>query len=137
MASARAAAARTTRTSTCCATRSTPALRLRWRWSPRSSRTPVQGANRVAPSAEGRGMGRLFTIACLLPLPALPAVAQASDTVSRQVPGTPADKLAKLPIDPYAYDYAKKCLKHPQEGTLALQDWLEKQAGGVSWGIMR
>lgn len=51
--------------------------------------------------------------------------------------GNPANRLAKLPIDDYAYDYAKDCKKHPQSGTLALQRWLEKNAAGVSWGIMR
>src|SRR5436853_1508980 len=48
-----------------------------------------------------------------------------------------AAALAAQPIDPYQYDYAKKCLKHPQKGTLALEHWLEKDARGVSWGIMR
>src|SRR5205085_5894634 len=41
------------------------------------------------------------------------------------------------PIDPYQYDYATKCLKRPQKGTLAFQSWLEHNAKGVSWGIMR
>jgi hypothetical protein len=49
----------------------------------------------------------------------------------------PALASAAQPIDPYQYDYAKKCLKHPQKGTLALQKWLEHNARGLSWGIMR
>ena len=53
------------------------------------------------------------------------------------MPGNPADKLDALPIDAQQYDYAKKCLKKPQKGTLALQSWLQTHAEGVSWGIMR
>jgi hypothetical protein len=64
-------------------------------------------------------MRRFLMLACLTLLAAVPAAAATST------------------IDPYQYDYAKKCLKHPQKGTLALQRWLEKNAGGVSWGIMR
>ena len=51
--------------------------------------------------------------------------------------GNPANGLAKLPIDDYRYDHAKECKKRPQPGMLALQRWLEKNAAGVSWGIMR
>jgi hypothetical protein len=51
--------------------------------------------------------------------------------------GNPANRLADKPIDPYQYDYAQGCRKHPQKGTLALQSWLEHHARGVSWGIMR
>src|SRR2546423_14549597 len=65
-------------------------------------------------------MRRLLVLVCLAALPAVPALAAAAE-----------------PIDPYQYDYATKCLKHPQKGTLALQSWLEHNAGGVSWGIMR
>jgi hypothetical protein len=65
---------------------------------------------------------------------ALPAAATAAFKV---VPGNPADKLAALPMDGMKYDYAKKCLKKPQAGMLALQSWLQQHSGGVSWGIMR
>jgi hypothetical protein len=82
-------------------------------------------------------MRRLFTLMVLVALVALPARALASDNVFRQVPGNPADKLAKLPIDAYSYDTARRCLKHPQKGTVALESWLGQHAGGVSWGIMR
>jgi hypothetical protein len=64
-------------------------------------------------------MRRLAIAVCLALLAAVPAALAASG------------------IDPYQYDYATKCLKHPQKGTLALQRWLEKNARGVSWGIMR
>jgi hypothetical protein len=82
-------------------------------------------------------MRRLVPLATLLALAVLPALALAAITAYRPVPGNPADRLAKLPMDGYGYDYAKKCLKRPQKGTLALQDWLGRNAGGVSWGIMR
>ena len=42
-----------------------------------------------------------------------------------------------LPIDDYAYDRARDCRKRPTPGALAMVDWLEKNAEGVSWGIMR
>jgi hypothetical protein len=51
--------------------------------------------------------------------------------------GNPANGLANLAIDDYQYDHAKDCKKRPQPGTVALQRWLEQNAAGVSWGIMR
>ena len=69
------------------------------------------------------------SIVCLSATPALAAF--------KVVSGNPADKLAAVPIDPMQYDYAKKCLKKPQAGTLALQSWLQQHSAGVSWGIMR
>jgi len=74
-------------------------------------------------------MRRLVVLACLTALAAIPAGAAAA--------GNPADRYARQPIDPYQYDYAKKCLKREQKGTLALQRWLGQNAGGVSWGIYR
>ena len=44
---------------------------------------------------------------------------------------------AAAPIDPYRYDHAKRCVKHPAKGMLALQRWLEGHSRGSSWGIMR
>ena len=41
------------------------------------------------------------------------------------------------PIDDYGYDHARKCVKRPAKGTLAMQSWLERNVRGVSWGIMR
>jgi hypothetical protein len=41
------------------------------------------------------------------------------------------------PIEDYAYDRAKDCRKRPTAGALALVKWLEKNAKGSSWGIMR
>jgi hypothetical protein len=53
------------------------------------------------------------------------------------VKGNPADKLVTVPIDDYRYDHAKSCRKHPTAGADALVAWLEHNAGGQFWGIMR
>ncbi len=53
------------------------------------------------------------------------------------VRGNPADKLADVPIDDYQYDHAKDCRKSPAKGTQALASWLDVNAGGSFWGIMR
>jgi len=42
-----------------------------------------------------------------------------------------------LEIDDYAYDQAEDCRKRLTPGALALLEWLERNAGGVSWGILR
>ena len=55
----------------------------------------------------------------------------------RPVPGNPADKLSSVPIDPYMYDHAKDCRKGPTKGAEALSAWLDNNAGGSFWGIMR
>ncbi len=80
---------------------------------------------------------RLSLAATLVALLAFPTTAFGWGNVFRTVPGNPADKLAQLPIDDYRYDYATRCLKHPQPGTKALESWLGRHAGGVTWGIMR
>ena len=41
------------------------------------------------------------------------------------------------PIDDYAYDQAEECRKRPTPGALALVEWLERSARGISWGILR
>jgi hypothetical protein len=48
-----------------------------------------------------------------------------------------ATAVAAQPIDDYRYDRAKDCRKHPTPGALALVNWLEKNAKGTFWGIMR
>ena len=55
----------------------------------------------------------------------------------RPVAGNPADKLTGVPIDPYQYDHAKDCRKGPTKGAEALSAWLDANAGGSFWGIMR
>ena len=72
--------------------------------------------------------GLLALIAVTAALPASPALGATAN---------PADKLADLPIDDYAYDRATDCRKRPTPGALALVDWLESNAKGTFWGIMR
>jgi hypothetical protein len=73
--------------------------------------------------------------ACALAVLCLCGVAAAQSYP--RVAHNPADKLVRLPIDDFNYDYAKRCTKHPAKGTLALQRWLESNVRGISWGIMR
>jgi hypothetical protein len=80
---------------------------------------------------------RVPILAVVVAMLALPAGALAFGTVFRPVAGNPADKLATVPLEDYQYDNAVRCLKRPQKGTVALQKWLTKNAGGVFWGIMR
>jgi hypothetical protein len=55
----------------------------------------------------------------------------------RPVRGNPADRLVNVPIEDYRYDRAKKCFKRPTKGANAFVAWLDANAGGVFWGIMR
>lgn len=48
-----------------------------------------------------------------------------------------AAALAQAPVDDYRYDRAKTCRKHPTAGALALVEWLETNAKGSFWGIVR
>ncbi len=82
-------------------------------------------------------MRRILMLTFLLTLLAVPESAVAADNIFRQVAGNAADKLGRLPLDGYSYDEATHCVKHPQKGTTALETWLGKHAGGVSWGINR
>ena len=70
----------------------------------------------------------LSLIVVVAALPVSPALGAAAN---------PADKLAGLPIDDYAYDKASDCRQRPTRGALALVDWLETNAKGTFWGIMR
>ncbi|MEA2449826.1 MAG: hypothetical protein QOG63_1758 [Thermoleophilaceae bacterium] len=80
---------------------------------------------------------RLAPIFAAVALLALPAFAHGFGNVFPAVSGNPADRLLSQPIDPYGYDYATHCVKHPTKGALALQGWLGRHAGGVAWGIVR
>ncbi len=73
----------------------------------------------------------LFTVLAGL-LAAVPAIASLEP-----VAGNPANALVSLPIDDYRYDHASRCKQQPARGTVALQAWLERNARGTSWGIMR
>lgn len=78
-----------------------------------------------------------WTVAALTIGALLAMHATASADGFKAVSGNPADKLVKRPIDDYAYDHAKKCKKRPSRGAQAFQSWLERNAGGTAWGIMR
>jgi hypothetical protein len=80
---------------------------------------------------------RLALIVTAIALLALPALAHGFGNVFPAVAGNPADRLLGKPIDAYSYDYATHCVKHPKKGTLALQAWLGRHAGGAAWGIIR
>jgi hypothetical protein len=74
----------------------------------------------------------------LLPLLILAGLGSvAAHAAAKTFPGNPAQRLARLPMDPARYDDAKRCLKAPRPGTLALQSWLQAHWMGESWGIMR
>jgi hypothetical protein len=66
-----------------------------------------------------------------------PASAVGFPSEFRPVRSNPAERLVQLPIEDYRYDHARRCVKHPAAGALALQPWLEHHAAGESWGIMR
>jgi len=81
---------------------------------------------------------RRLPLICVLSISLLAVPVSAAFGIGfRPVAGNPADKLANVPIDDYAYDYAKDCRKHPTEGAEALAAWLDRNAGGSFWGIMR
>ena len=82
-------------------------------------------------------MRRLPLIALLTLLIVAVSVTAAVAGGFRPVRGNPADRLVNVPIDDYRYDRAKKCFKRPTKGANALVAWLDANAGGVFWGIMR
>jgi hypothetical protein len=53
------------------------------------------------------------------------------------VPRNPADRILERPLEDYRYDFARRCRERPTAGALALEAWLERNAAGESWGIMR
>ena len=84
----------------------------------------------VDAGADSRGMRLLL---CTLALAAVvgTGLAEALPNIN------PANRLANVPIDDYRYDHATHCERNPKAGTVALQRWLQQNAAGVSWGIMR
>ena len=82
-----------------------------------------------------RRLPLVVRLTVLVPSVTVTAVATAGGF--RPVRGNPADKLVNVPIDDYRYDHAKKCFKSPRKGSHAFVYWLDQNAGGVFWGIMR
>ena len=78
-----------------------------------------------------RGALTALLLICLVVVPGIAAAA------FDPVPRNPANRLASEPIDDERYDHATRCRRAPMRGTLALQDWLGRNARGSSWGIMR
>jgi hypothetical protein len=80
-----------------------------------------------------RRVGVAVTAASLCACGLAPGLARAAITTN------PANRpvLLSEPIEELQYDNAKRCLSHPQPGTLALESWLQRNWRGVSWGIMR
>jgi hypothetical protein len=88
----------------------------------------------MKPSLEiRRGIRAALTMAMLCVCSLAPGLARAAITTN------PANRpvLLSEPIEDLHYDNAKRCLSHPQPGTLAMQSWLQRNWRGVSWGIMR
>jgi hypothetical protein len=76
----------------------------------------------------------------LILLAALTALSASGLAVAKpygRVSGNPADRLTQLPIEDYRYDHAKRCRKRPSRGARLLVRWLERNARGEFWGIMR
>lgn len=53
------------------------------------------------------------------------------------LPGGASGGRGAEPIEDYRYDPAQRCMKQVPPGTKALQNWLERNSGGESWGITR
>jgi hypothetical protein len=77
----------------------------------------------------------LFIVVAVVAGMIVASVAQAATPSG--VAGNPADRLASRPMEPERYDRSRRCTKTPRAGTLALQAWLQRNARGSSWGIMR
>jgi hypothetical protein len=79
------------------------------------------------------GVRAALALCCLCAIAAVPAFGGSAITTN------PANRPVLLsdPIEDLHYDHAKRCIDHPQRGTLALQAWLEHHWRGVSWGINR
>ena len=54
-----------------------------------------------------------------------------------QIAHNPAERLIAQPIEASTYDRATRCSRTARPGMVALQDWLEANVRGVSWGTYR
>jgi hypothetical protein len=80
----------------------------------------------------------LLALVVALALGAAPASAAVGLPASiPPVSGNPADRLASLPIEDFRYDPATKCSPKPRRGMALFTSWLQRNAGGVSWGTYR
>jgi hypothetical protein len=84
-----------------------------------------------------RVLAHLCAVLSLALLAAALLVPAAHAATPVRVSANPADRLANQPLDAERYDRSRRCTSRPRAGTLALQAWLQRNARGVSWGIMR
>jgi len=82
------------------------------------------------PNRRGAGAAALAMLAAVL----IPASVGASAITSN-----PADRpvLRSEPIEDLHYDDAKRCMRSPKPGVLAMQSWLQTHWRGSAWGIVR
>ena len=78
-----------------------------------------------------------LAVLALVVTAAVAALAGTAVATFHPVPGNPADRLTRLPLDEEVYDHASRCRRSPMSGTRALESWLGSHAGGQSWGINR
>src|SRR4051794_26705754 len=77
-------------------------------------------------------MKKTLPLACLLVVLLIPQTASAG--TSNHLTAS-MDGLVSRALDPYHYDFARRCTGRAQPGTLALQSWLRHHVRGATWGI--
>lgn len=72
-------------------------------------------------------------------LAALACVLVPASVGANAITSNPADRpvLRTEPIEDLQYDDAKRCMRNPKLGALALQSWLQRHWRGAPWGIVR
>jgi len=95
---------------------------------------PVVSTPRRPIGAAPIALAAVLALALLAVLAGAPGAGAATPA---RAAGNPADRLASEPLDAERYDRSRRCTSRPRAGTLALQAWLQRNARGSSWGIMR
>lgn len=80
--------------------------------------------------------GAATLLAFLILAASAPAVVRVPGDL-QPIPGNPANRLAGLPIEDFAYDDARRCTRKRRPGVEAFTAWLAQNARGVSWGTYR
>jgi hypothetical protein len=91
----------------------------------------------VASPPHARAVVRAAVAVAVALLAVLALAPPASAVSPARATANPADRLASQPLDPERYDRSRRCTSRPRAGTLSLQAWLQRNARGTSWGIMR
>jgi hypothetical protein len=68
---------------------------------------------------------------------ALAVAGSAAGAPLEWVGDNPADRLLARPLEEPRYDHARRCVRTPSPGALALARWLGRNSAGQFWGIMR